>query len=334
MKTHYTSFFNLSFYKPRFLFVAEMGSIADINLINDVDSMAEELAVESFDRYGKIEIDQYYRLFNENGVVNEKEISRAIEMVRGEVVGSLIKNQDRYARILDNAKHSAKIEVTSDLRMIIKDRALDSTKAVWNEIEQTTDPLTGVPTRRMFDERIGHEVDRSDRNGPLSMLIIDLDHFKMVNDDYGHMVGDEVLRETGKRLKRVMRDSDFVARYGGEEFIFLLTNTSAEGACMGAHRILEAIKSEPYLIMDQGTKKKIPISTSVGVSIFRGIKEDPSGEGMLKEADSGLYILKGEVPDFEGMKRDRRGMVAFEGRIVSREEADEKYRQSMNEVKN
>lgn len=152
--------------------------------------------------------------------------------------------------------------------------------------------------------------------------MIDLDGLKVINDRYGHLVGSRVLQEVAKRFGEVMRPNDFAARLGGDEFVFLLSYSDAKGAFKAAHRILDVIKGKPFKISNgNGLSREINVSVSIGISEFEDIQKDPGGEEMIERADEALYVLKGEKPDKDGLKKDRRGQVAFDGRIISEEEA-------------
>jgi diguanylate cyclase (GGDEF)-like protein len=140
------------------------------------------------------------------------------------------------------------------------------------------DPLTGLINRGFFDERMQAEVSRTNRTGRLlSVALIDIDHFKKCNDEFGHAVGDEILRELAKIFQQSLRKSDLVARYGGEEFIVLFPETPAEFAVLTADRLRVAVEK-----------------TSVTVSI--GVSELPTdGEDMrtvIDRADQRLYEAK------------------------------------------
>jgi diguanylate cyclase (GGDEF)-like protein len=154
--------------------------------------------------------------------------------------------------------------------------------------QSETDALTGIANRRRFHQALEIECIRFTRgHAPLSVLMIDLDFFKEVNDQYGHPVGDAVLRAISQRLSNCLRKTDLLARYGGEEFAVLLPETRGEGASIIAERIRTAMNLEPMEI--EGLK--IPVSVSVGVASHTSDKEvDPAI--LLKKADLALYRAK------------------------------------------
>jgi len=150
-----------------------------------------------------------------------------------------------------------------------------------------TDPLTGAGNLRHMTTTLAREVERSTRfNRPLSVLLLDLDHFKNVNDTYGHTVGDGVLRELARRLASVVREVDTVARYGGEEFVVVTPETDTEGAQFLAERICEAVREEPFRIGSD----VVDVTVSVGVASLP-IHGTASGD-LVRAADEGLYAAK------------------------------------------
>ncbi len=150
-----------------------------------------------------------------------------------------------------------------------------------------TDGLTQVANRRHFDERIQEEVDRSQRYGrPLVLLLLDIDHFKKVNDTYGHPAGDAVLRRVADICRASIRALDLVARFGGEEFAILLPETDIPGALQLAERIREDIAALPVTY----GPNTIQVTASLGVAATEN--GDRSSEQLLKAADEMLYAAK------------------------------------------
>lgn len=151
----------------------------------------------------------------------------------------------------------------------------------------TTDGLTGAYTIRYFRTLLDHEYSRSVRyKRNLSLILSDIDHFKNVNDTYGHQIGDLILKETAAVLKNNVRDIDVVGRYGGEEFIIMLPETPKENALILADRLRKKI--EDHVATDQNGKE-YKVTISMGVSSFSG-KE--TMEELIKLADTALYKAK------------------------------------------
>lgn len=173
------------------------------------------------------------------------------------------------------------------LRFQLQDRLEQA--AAQRLYEQTVrDALTGLHNRRFLEDRLRSEFAYADRhNTPLSVLIIDVDHFKRVNDEHGHPAGDEVLRVMGKTLSNMVRTEDLAARYGGEEFVVATRGSDKTEAVALANRIREAV-------MDNGVQwnnSPIAITVSVGVATL-GSKPYTSATGLVAAADSALYSAK------------------------------------------
>ena len=151
-----------------------------------------------------------------------------------------------------------------------------------------TDALTGLNNRGEFQRQLEDEVERSRRyNRPFSLLILDIDHFKNINDSYGHPAGDEVLRALAARLREQSRPVDQVARYGGEEFVVILTETAGEGALAVAERLRAAVADSAVAVTGGRT---ITVTISIGVATFPA--DAGSGTELIAAADAALYAAK------------------------------------------
>lgn len=148
------------------------------------------------------------------------------------------------------------------------------------------DPMTGIANRRFFFEQADIEIQRALRSGPLSLLMLDLDNFKDINDTWGHPVGDEVLKNFVVAAGIPLRATDLLARIGGEEFAILLPNTTVEGAKVLAERVLETVRRQTV----EGPGGSITYTVSVGVAVFHGAGDDLPA--LLKRADAALYKAK------------------------------------------
>ena len=150
----------------------------------------------------------------------------------------------------------------------------------------TTDPLTGTFNRRHYMELMGREQRRADRYGTnYSVLMIDIDHFKRVNDTYGHQVGDLAIQAMAKACLKMMRPTDIVARYGGEEFIITLTHTESVPALKVAERLREAVAE----IVLPTEREPLTFTISIGVSSYtKGMRLDQ----IIGAADHALYAAK------------------------------------------
>ncbi|WP_290580632.1 diguanylate cyclase [Ketobacter sp.] len=152
-----------------------------------------------------------------------------------------------------------------------------------------TDPLTKVHNRRYFDATLSREIERSTRTGqPLSLVLVDIDHFKQFNDRYGHLVGDDCLRLVAATLKEVAsRSTDLVARYGGEEFAIVLPDTAAAEAYSVAERVRNQISELKFIFKGE----RIPISASLGV-VGQTLQPGAKADDLIEAADKALYEAK------------------------------------------
>ncbi len=157
----------------------------------------------------------------------------------------------------------------------------------------TTDALTGLWNFRYLSMSLAREIERSTRfDRPLAVLMLDLDHFKAVNDTYGHARGDTVLRELAQRVQELIREVDTFARYGGEEFVVVLPETTVEGAAQLAERICAGVRREPFR---HDGEDPLNISVSIGGAAFPIHGQTPAT--LMRAADQALYAAKGHGRD-------------------------------------
>jgi diguanylate cyclase (GGDEF)-like protein len=149
-----------------------------------------------------------------------------------------------------------------------------------------TDALTNLPNRGAYDKRIDEEIHRWTRHkSPLTLAVIDIDHFKKINDTYGHTVGDKTLKIVAKTLKNSLRTSDYLARYGGEEFVCILVDTDFEESKQPLEKVRKSIESLPFIIKS----KRINMTVSIGATL---IKETDDIHSLFDRADKALYQAK------------------------------------------
>jgi two-component system, cell cycle response regulator len=154
-----------------------------------------------------------------------------------------------------------------------------------------TDPLTGLNNRRHLTSHLGSLMEHAaGGNADLCLLILDIDHFKLVNDKYGHDAGDDVLKEFAQRLKKAVRGIDLVCRYGGEEFVVLMPDTDENVAFRVAERIRTAVAMEPFTI--HRGERTINVTVSIGMAMLTNNMKTPTE--ILKCADTALYRAKSE----------------------------------------
>lgn len=167
-----------------------------------------------------------------------------------------------------------------------------------------TDALTGLYNRRYFEKVLPQELERARRyNQPFSILLIDADNFKKVNDTFGHPMGDRVLATIGRTINKTLRTVDFAFRYGGEEFIAILPESDIKSACKAAERIRQRVIADGRKVLRSGMTE--PVTVSIGVSSFP--RDAADGEALVAVADRLLYQAKG----------------AGKNRILVREENDQ-----------
>ena len=148
------------------------------------------------------------------------------------------------------------------------------------------DPLTGVNNRTALATTLKREVELAHRNKtPVSLVVADIDHFKRVNDECGHSVGDEVLKTFTDVISRNLRSSDIVFRYGGEEFVMLLTGTDREGAFFVAERIRKAVEETVF----NCNGKRVPLTCSFGTA---SLSSQDNSDSLFEKADTALYQAK------------------------------------------
>ncbi|MCA3920219.1 GGDEF domain-containing protein [Burkholderia sp.] len=170
------------------------------------------------------------------------------------------------------------------------ERALQALQRTNEKLEHlaATDPLTGATNRRQFIESVEAEISRAKRNGaPFSLLALDLDHFKAINDSYGHQAGDQVLQRFVNKCADAIRPYDGVARVGGEEFMVLLPQAELDTAQSIGERIRTAIAGEPF---EAGIGEPITVTVSVGASEFG--RDGETIDAILRKADERLYRAK------------------------------------------
>jgi len=170
-----------------------------------------------------------------------------------------------------------------------RDRLEREVEARTEEIKRlsNTDPLTGLYSRRYLEEQMGVEFKRAIRyNHSLSMLLVDLDHFKKINDTLGHLAGDKVLSEVGRRLGKAIRETDFIGRYGGEEFVVILPETKASDAIQIAEKMRHLVAERPVFF--EG--RPIKVTASIGVAELNSGMTNY--EEVFEGADKALYLSK------------------------------------------
>ncbi|MBU8895999.1 diguanylate cyclase response regulator [Corallococcus sp. H22C18031201] len=196
-------------------------------------------------------------------------------------------------------KSMLRLKVLQDA-LVEKNRELDkANKELARKREELlalsrTDALTGLFNRRYFEERMNEEFLRARRyQSHLSLVMLDIDHFKRINDTFGHPFGDEVLKAVAQTARARLREVDLLARYGGEEFIALLPEAAPTDALRACERVREAIENlEVVHPRADGTRQSVRLTASLGLATVPAT-DLPSAETLLRAADASLYEAKG-----------------------------------------
>jgi len=226
--------------------------------------------------------------------VNASEVLKSVALVplirKGKLIGSL----NLGSRESDRFQKSNSTDFLQRLAAIVSicfENALNTTRL---ERVGMTDPLTSVYNRRFFEQRLIEFVSSSVRYGyELSCMFLDVDHFKKVNDDLGHQVGDLVLQEVASIINEYLRGGDMMARYGGEEFVVLLPQTPIKDAFLVAERIKDKLASHQFHLAEG---KTLSITLSIGVASMcggdMGLAAIEQGRDLVKRADIALLNAK------------------------------------------
>ena len=183
-------------------------------------------------------------------------------------------------------------ELSARVRTLIRQKRY--TDVLRSNLDQSlelavTDPLTGLHNRRYMSGQLSNLVRRAGRGGePVAALLVDIDHFKLINDSFGHDVGDEVLREFAVRLATNVRAIDLACRYGGEEFVVIMPETSLETAHRIAERLRVHVAGSPFRVSKVG--EPLNVTISIGVACTTGVEDTP--DSLLKRADEAVYDAK------------------------------------------
>ncbi len=203
----------------------------------------------------------------------------------------------RANRALELGAHDIIVRPVDEDELVARARTLMRRKrymdALRTRLDQSlelavTDQLTGLYNRRFLYAQLAPLVQRAQCGGdPVSVMIVDLDHFKRINDTFGHDCGDEVLKEFSARLASNVRPSDFACRLGGEEFVVIMPNTTGDVGCLAAERLRRHVCAAPFRISGA---ESLEVTVSVGVACSEAT--DESADALLKRADEGLYEAK------------------------------------------
>ncbi|MCG3203122.1 MAG: hypothetical protein NFCOHLIN_03041 [Gammaproteobacteria bacterium] len=245
-----------------------------------------------------------------NDIRSSVEVADDIHSLKASIAGNLESLHKGVDEFMSSARQRS--EQTEELLTLLNGQLQTlegETKKLREGIEHereraSTDALTGVANRLGFEAFHGHEFARWQRyGGDLSLIIGDIDHFKLINDEHGHLTGDKVLKTVADQLRSQLRESDLMARYGGEEFVVLLPNTSLEQA----NAVAEKLRHHLQCCRFHSGEKIVPVTMSVGVATYR---KGDGKDAALERADRALYLAK----------RMGRNRVANEGDLQTRDQ--------------
>ncbi len=206
------------------------------------------------------------------------EVTCVPSLVSGEVIGSVLVQRDRRLRPHERERVVDSIAQASPVLANLRNLAIAETRA-------STDALTGLPNSRSCRDTLKRMVAHAGRAlSPVTAILLDLDHFKQINDRFGHGAGDDALAGVGDVLRTTLRTSDFAGRYGGEEFLLLLPDTDNEGGLDAAEKVREAVQALDIGQLDG------PITASLGVATYPADAIDP--DALVRQADRALYAAK------------------------------------------
>ena len=216
-----------------------------------------------------------------------------------DVVKAMDAGADDY--VIKPPDHSElQVRIRAGCRVIELEQRLIETQEKL-KVQATHDSLTGLWNRSAIFDILDRELGRAKRNEtPISIGMADLDHFKSVNDSFGHIAGDTVLREVANRMRSVTRDYDSIGRYGGEEFLIVFPGLDEKDAIDAAERIRLSISEKPFVIQEG----VVPVAISIGVAVMNPTTKAGQAESLIRLADEALYTAKAQGRNRVELKKE------------------------------
>jgi diguanylate cyclase len=307
-------------------FALELSEIRSDHFRKLIDGLARQFA--SPERPKRIELDferQKEKILSfiehQHGYIaeREQELRDIIDLLTKAMASLDVGNREFYTRVHDQSEKMEQITLLDDIKKIksallfevtqmreIVDQKKDQDRrqvqllasqvdSLRQELEKTkaksmTDGLTGAYNRQAFDDTLKDLIVRSRvMNSDLSLLMLDLDDFKKINDTYGHLIGDRVLVAFCQKCRKSIRGDDVLARYGGEEFAIILPGANLKNALNKGRQICDAIASARYATDSENSEDYLSVTVSIGVT---ACKRDDTAEAMISRADKALYKAK------------------------------------------
>lgn len=245
----------------------EHSRLAIHGLLQSISDSVEDLLGDSA-KYGD-SLDEHREAIRKAQAIAEL---RALERAMLIEVEKMRQSNTGYRDRLDEA----------DDRIRYQQRELESLQA-----DVGIDFLTKIPNRRSLVERLAEELDRAKRyETTFSLVMLDIDHFKVVNDAHGHLAGDRILRALAELLDGQRRSSDFLARFGGEEFVFILPETTGKQALVLAERVRKKVEKSKFRFGD------VSITVTVSMGVSEAIPAEDAGDALFARVDAALYRAK------------------------------------------
>ncbi|MDY7032608.1 MAG: GGDEF domain-containing protein [Thermodesulfobacteriota bacterium] len=295
-------------------FKKEMDDLSG-KLLSEKRTKKLEVAFEKYQRT----IKGFIKLEKEYFLKRDSEFKSIVELLTKAIASISTENEDFNQRIYKQTEKIEKITLLDDIKKIRTDLAqeiermretisekqlkeskeietlsgkVSSLKAELQKVkkESLRDGLTGIYNRLAFDKYMGKLVTQKNLSrSRFSMLMLDIDDFKKINDTFGHKIGDRVLLALVQKCKGNIRREDFLARYGGEEFVIILPQASLKNAMKKANAICKSVAGDKYTMSDDKGAPKLTFTVSIGVSTFR---KDDTADSVIVRADEALYEAK------------------------------------------
>jgi diguanylate cyclase (GGDEF)-like protein len=264
------------------------GEMEQLCFVHELDNLDNLFGISTEPRLGPYHIRDHRFLFAED-TTPPKSVA-LLPLVRyGDLIGCLNLGSERSNRFVEGYA----TDFLQRLATIVAICLENATNHERLKRVGLTDSLTGVNNRRFFDQRLIEETARAQRTDePLACLFMDVDHFKSVNDNHGHQVGDQVLRDVAGIIREQLRSSDVLGRYGGEEFSALLVNASSDAAIEIAERIRSLIAQHVFSASDGNT---LSLTISIGIATLPAsidIDAETLSEDLVERADQAVYQAK------------------------------------------